>query len=218
MKTSRLLFVGLCLVSFSLQASEPGFQWDRATLKLIESGDVAKGEALAKKNKCSKCHGDTGISDEDDTPSIAGQTRSYHFKQLVDYKSGAREEKQMTKRVRKLTREQMADLAAFYETQKPEVPPNRKPPKMVTEGDESRLLLACDVCHGEKGKGYGFESPALLGQKIEYFSDTMVAFQDGDRVNDEYGRMRFIASKLSEEEIEELAAYYSMPPAEDDDE
>jgi cytochrome c553 len=43
----------------------------------------------------------------------------------------------------------------------------------------------------------------------------MTAFQDGDRENDEYGRMRFIASQLTEEEIEQLAGYYSMSPSEE---
>jgi cytochrome c553 len=213
MKTSMLVILGLSLLSFTVQANEPGFKWSRQTLKLIDSGDVDKGKALAKQHKCDKCHGDNGVSEEDDTPSIAGQMRSYHFKQLVDYKTGVRDERTMAKKVRVLTPEQMADLAAYYEAQKGEVPPRREAPVLATKGDEKRLLLSCDVCHGEGGKGYGLESPVIRGQKIEYFTDIMTAFKEGDRENDHYGRMRYIASILSEEEIEQLAAYYSMPPA-----
>lgn len=212
MKRHIAVTLGLSLIMSHALADEPGFQWSYATLRLIASGDPAKGEAIAKEEKCSKCHGDTGISDEDDTPSIAGQTRSYQFKQLMDYKTGIRDEKTMTKRVRGLAPEQLADLAAYYETQAPEQPPAREAPKLATEGDKGRLLLSCNVCHGKGGIGYGMESPGLRGQKPVYFVDTMTAFREGDRENDAYGRMRFIASQLTPAEIQELAAYYAMPP------
>lgn len=212
MKLHIAVTLGLSLIMSNALADEPGFQWSYATLRLIASGDPAKGEAIAKEEKCSKCHGDTGISDEDDTPSIAGQTRSYQFKQLMDYKTGIRDEKTMTKRVRGLAPEQLADLAAYYETQAPEQPPAREAPKLATEGDKGRLLLSCNVCHGKGGIGYGMESPGLRGQKPVYFVDTMTAFREGDRENDAYGRMRFIASQLTPAEIQELAAYYAMPP------
>jgi len=195
------------------------FVWSRATLALVDSGDAARGKKIAKKQKCSKCHGDTGISDEDDSPSIAGQVPSYQFKQLLEYKTKVREDKDMYKRVKKLSLHEMADLAAFYAIQKPEPPEGKvKPPVLVTKGDMKRLLLPCNVCHGEKGEGLGFEVPAINGQKGEHFIDTMTAFQEGDRENDHYGRMRFIASQLTEKEIEQLAAYYAAPPTEDEDE
>ncbi|MCB1772502.1 MAG: c-type cytochrome [Gammaproteobacteria bacterium] len=212
MKARIAMILAASLLTLDAVADEPRFKWSYDTLRLIASGDPARGEAVAKEHKCSKCHGDTGISDEDDTPSIAGQARSYQFKQLMDYKHSTRDEKTMTKRARKLTPEEMADLSAFYEAQAPEQPPGREPHKLATEGDKSRLLLSCDVCHGKDGVGYGMESPALAGQKPVYFLDTMMAFREGDRENDAYGRMRFIANQLTEDEIKALAAYYSMPP------
>ena len=213
MKARIAMTLAACLLTLDAVAEEPQFRWSYDTLRLIASGDAAKGEAVAEEHKCAKCHGDNGISEDDDTPSIAGQTRSYQFKQLMDYKHSTRDEKTMVKRARKLTPEEMADLSAFYAAQAPQKPPAREAPKLATEGDESRLLLSCDVCHGEGGIGYGMESPALVGQKPVYFVDTMMAFREGDRENDAYGRMRFIANQLTEDEIKALAAYYSMPPA-----
>ncbi len=52
---------------------------------------------------------------------------------------------------------------------------------------------------------------------MDHFIETMTAFQGGDRENDHYGRMRFIASQLTEKEVKELAAYYSAPPSEGDE-
>ncbi|MGB0720943.1 MAG: c-type cytochrome [Gammaproteobacteria bacterium] len=204
----------LTLLAGSAWAETPVFKWNYHTLRLIASGDPAKGQALAEEHRCAKCHGDTGIAEDDETPSIAGQSRSYQFKQLMDYKSKVRDERTMYKRARKLTPEQMADLAAFYEAQTPEPQPKRDTvPPLATEGDKSRLLLSCDVCHGEGGSGYGYESPVLRGQKPIYFVDTMSAFREGDRENDHFGRMRFIAQQLTEEEIKALAAYYSVNPS-----
>lgn len=217
MKKLSLVLLACLFFSSAAWATEPGFQWDRATLKLIASGDAAKGKKIAKEHKCKKCHGGTGISDEDDTPSIAGQVPSYHFKQLVDYKAGTRDEKTMTKRARKLTREDMSDLAAFYAAQKPEAGVMKSVPKLVEKGDMNRLLLPCSVCHGKNGEGLGFEVPAIAGQKIEHFVETMEAFQEGDRENDKFGRMRFIAEQLTEDEIGELAAYYAAEPMEEDE-
>ena len=196
------------------------YAWDRAILDILAAGNAGSGEKLAKKAKCAKCHGDTGISDEDDTPSIAGQVRGYSFKAMVDYKRHIREDKSMFKKVKKLSLQDMADIAAWYELQKPEAMagnPDQKP-ELVTVGDEKRLLLSCSVCHGDDGKGKSFEVPAIAGQKIEYFTDIMMAFKEGELANDLYGRMRFIAERLTEEEIEVLAEYYATQPSEDEDE
>jgi len=217
MKNLTTILIASLFLSGAVFAEEPVFKWDRATLKLVAAGDEIKGRAIAKEHKCKKCHGDTGIADEDDTPSIAGQIPSYHFKQLMDYKSGVRDEKTMTKRARKLTREEMADLAAFYAAQKPEAAMKKGMPKLVDKGDMNRLLLPCNVCHGKNGEGMGFEVPALAGQKIEHFVETMEAFKEGDRENDEYGRMRFIAEQLTEDEIMELAEFYSTEPMEEEE-
>ena len=70
-------------------------------------------------------------------------------------------------------------------------------------------LLPCAVCHGEKGEGMRYEVPALAGQKAQHLIDTMTEYKDGSRANDLYGRMRFVASRMSDEEIEAGARYYA---------
>lgn len=198
--------------SIQMDESEE-FAWSYPIIQLIGQGNPLSGEQLAKRHKCAKCHGDTGISDENDTPSIAGQARPYAFKQMVEYKHKIRVEKQMSKKMRELTYAEIADLAAFYEVQRPEKSVIRhtavKPPKLVIHGDRSRFLIPCADCHGRWGEGIGFEAPAIAGQKAEHFVDTMTEFKEGDRTNDLYGRMRFITQQLTDDEIEELASYYA---------
>jgi len=201
---------------FDIKAIESGeaeaFAWSMPIIQIVGMGNPLSGERLAKTHRCAKCHGDTGIAEDNDTPSIAGQSRPYSFKQMVEYKHKFREEKQMNKKMRELSYQDIADLAAFYEMQRPEESPVRKAvdkiPVLAQHGDKKRLLIACQDCHGHWGEGIGFEAPAIAGQKAEHFIETMNAFKEGDRENDMYGRMRFITQQLTDDEIEELAAYY----------
>jgi cytochrome c553 len=221
MKRTIILSLGLLTAFSGAYAAEEEeiepFAWSRATLDLIASGDAARGEEIATTQKCSKCHGDNGIAEDDESPSIAGQVPAYHFKQLVDYRTEVRENKDMKKTTGKLGLQDMADLAAYFATLEPEQAEGKleNPPVLVSQGNKDRLLLSCAVCHGERGEGMPFEVPALSGQKVEHFIEVMTAFQEGDRGNDQYGRMRFIATQLSEKEIAEIAAYYAAPRTEE---
>jgi cytochrome c553 len=190
--------------------------WDKPTLELLASGNAERGRDISKKLKCGKCHGKTGVSDEDDTPSLAGQIGGYTYKELLDYKSKARDSKSMFKYAKKLSEQDAADLAAWYAIQTPEkmANPDADAPELTTKGDRKRLLLACGVCHGKNGEGKKRQTPRIAGQKIEYLTDTMMAYKEGERGNDPAARMRTVMQRLNDEEIEMLAEYYATEPAE----
>lgn len=211
MKMTLFVSLGLLLgVSPALADETEPFTWSRATIQLVQSGDVDRGQAVAEKVRCQKCHGEVGISEDDEIPSIAGQVPAYFFKQLVDFQTETRDSSDMKKATRRLSRQDMADLAAYYGVQTPEPPAGGvATPRLVIGGDESRLLLGCSVCHGKQGEGRGFEVPALMGQKIDHLVETMTAFRTGERSNDHFARMRFIAGQLRPEEIAEVAEYYA---------
>ena len=215
-------------VTTDLQAAEKGtvigekpatMPWTAEIMKMISAGDAKKGEAIAKEHKCKKCHGKTGISDENDSPNIAGLSRAYAFKQMFDYKYGRRNDKDMRKRCKKISDQNMSDLAAWFEGHKSEpmmgIKASKTVPVLAVKGDMSRQLLACDTCHNKNGTGRGLLVPLIAGQKREHFVDTMMAYKDADRDNDDYGVMRFIAEKLSDEEIDQLAKYYGSVPVEE---
>ena len=189
--------------------------FDLPTIKMLKSADPAAGEAIVKETKCRKCHGDAGISDDEDDVNIAGMSASYIYKQLKDYKDKKRDARDMYKAVKDLEDQQLAELAAWYSIQEPpRVDPNRvvtdEVRKLVFYGDPTRLLKACASCHGRDGRGGQFDHPALAGQHRNYLVDSMTEFQEEDRENDIYGRMRDVSSRLTEAEIEALADYYSV--------
>lgn len=225
MMRSMILFCGtLMLVPFVHAEPSSAVAFDLPTLRLLKSADPEKGEALAKKSKCSKCHGDNGVSDDPDDSNIAGMSVSYLFKQLKDFQDKKRDDRDMFKKVRYLEDSELADLAAWYALQEPAKPdPNRvmteEVKKLVVRGDPERLLKACSSCHGRDGRGGQFDHPALTGQIKGYLVYSMMAFKEGDRTNDIYSRMRHVSEALTEDEIEALADYYaSYLPDEDEDE
>lgn len=213
MNKTQAIGVALLMLSTTVAAEEPKFKWTRQTLAVVATGDAQKGAEVAAQHRCQKCHGETGVSEDADTPSLAGQVAAYQFKQLMDYKNGHRSERQMEKIARKLTPEDIADLSAFYAAQTPAKANRGDVPPLAKTGDMSRLLLGCNVCHGKQGEGYGFETPALAGQSPEYLLTTLNEFRTGDRQNDHYGRMRFIAKQLTEDEIHALVRFYAAPAA-----
>ncbi|OKY27039.1 MULTISPECIES: c-type cytochrome [Thalassotalea] len=78
----------------------------------VFAGDIAKGKEKAA--TCGVCHGATGISTTPMYPNLAGQQEQYLYKQLKDFKSGARKDPMMTGMAMPLTDEDMKNLAAYY--------------------------------------------------------------------------------------------------------
>ena len=220
-----IIMSGLMVMLVPVANAEPSsaVAFDLPTLRLLKSADADNGEALAKKGKCAKCHGENGVSDDPDDSNIAGMSVSYLFKQLRDFKDKNRDDRDMFKKMRGLEDNELADLAAWYSLQEPAEPaPNRtmtaEVRKLVINGDPERLLKACAACHGRDGRGGQFDHPALAGQIKTYLVDSMLAFKEGDRTNDIYSRMRYVSEVLTEAEIEALAEYYASDLPEEDEE
>ena len=69
----------------------------------------------------------------------------------------------------------------------------------------------CAACHGATGNSMNPEWPNLAGQKDVYLMAQMKSFRDGTRKN---ALMSPMAAALSDEDIENLAAYFSSQTCE----
>ncbi len=187
--------------------------WTLETVRAVRAGDPVKGKKL--NGDCVACHGENGIAETPEVPTLAGQAPLYTYKQLQDYKSKLRASPIMGEAVASLSDRDMADLAVFYARQTPPAGRSARPApaiaKLVTLGDGARLIPACDSCHGARGVGnpgfYGM--PALQNQKREELATEMTLFRSGERSNDVYRVMRDSAKRLTDAEIAALAAYYA---------
>jgi cytochrome c553 len=217
-RAALLIAAVLAAATTLVSAPSSPVAWTLETVKLVRSGDVARGKKLHE--DCASCHGEAGNVDIPDVPDLGGQDPLYTYKQLADYKAETRSSSIMTEAVKPLSDRDMVDLAVFYAAQKTPRPTGAAPTsnaavaKMVSVGDGPRLIPACDACHGDRGVGnpgfYGM--PALQNQKIQDLVVQMRAFRSGERGNDVYRVMRDVSKRLSDAEIAALAAYYSGAP------
>lgn len=202
----------------------PAVAWTPATLSQalrdMPAPDVQRGKELHSSMFCASCHGVAGESVSDNWPSLAGQRTNYTYKMLLDYQSGLRHENEtasiMKAEAELLTKQDMADLAAFYAAQPLPAMSAQGSAKgsvsaetLVRHGDTARLITPCASCHGLHGQGGINEASALSGMSAEYFIRTMHDFRDSKRSNDAVKAMRAFAKPLTDEEIIALANYYA---------
>ena len=86
-----------------------------ASLPAHAGGDPAKGKDKAA--VCGACHGPDGNSPTPDFPRLAGQQEDYLVKALQDYKAGKRKNPIMAAQVESLSKEDIADVAAWFSSQ-----------------------------------------------------------------------------------------------------
>ena len=82
---------------------------------LAQAGDASQGKEQA--TVCAACHGIDGNSPTPEFPRIGGQHEDYLLRALLDYKSGERKNPIMAAQVESLSKQDLADLAAWYASQ-----------------------------------------------------------------------------------------------------
>jgi cytochrome c553 len=193
--------------------------WIETTIHQAADGDPKRGEVIAQ--DCTACHGEKGLSTQPWIPSLAGLDRLVLYKQMDDFRSGARLSSPMSAIAQSLTAQQYADLAAYFASL-PGLPENRgerlprshstyRNPdpveRLMYAGDPQRGIAACASCHGPGG--YRIGTPPLTRQNELYLDQQLHAFAQGTRANDMNMPMRTIAAMLSESEMRALAQAYA---------
>lgn len=190
----------------------------------MPAGVLSAGQAASA--TCAACHNADGNSTSGAFPRLAGQHPKYLYKQLMDFKSGARQNAIMAAQVANLTPQQMANLAVYYGSKKSAV--TLADPVTVSQAEKTYRggrsadgVVPCAGCHGPNGKGNPFAAfPKIGGQHPEYLKAQLMAFRAAGRqdltgtkrMNDgakpgDVGMMQAVARKLSDQDIENLANY-----------
>jgi cytochrome c553 len=73
-----------------------------------------------------------------------------------------------------------------------------------------RHAQACAACHGASGVSLQADVPNLAGQKSLYLESQLKAFRDGTRKNE---LMAAVAAPLSDDDVRQLASWWSAQPA-----
>lgn len=166
-------------------------------------GDPERGRAKAE--ACQSCHGETGKSELEATPSLAAQPEMYLFNQLFLFREGLRQTETMTPFVQGLTDEDLQDLAAFFSRQKLAPVAAAGDPKLVARGAELSQKLYCGTCHlpGYVGRA---QMPRLAGQREDYLLIALQQYQANQRAGIDTSMIAVLYG-LSGDDLAALAHY-----------
>lgn len=184
-----------------------------SVMPVMAAGDVSAGKAKAA--VCAACHGADGNSPSNMFPKLAGQGEAYLLKQLIEFKDGTRENAMMAPMVAALSEQDMADLSAFYASNKSTAGGTDEAlleagQAVYRGGNKESGVPACMACHGPTGAGMpAAKWPALSGQYAVYLEAQLKAFASGVRSNDTNNMMSDIAKRMTEDEIKAVSAYAS---------
>lgn len=181
---------------------------DTAAIREPSASSIGSGATLAQ--KCAICHGPTGIS-RADSPNLAAQHAAAIYKELQDFKSGARVNSTMSPFAVAMSGQDMRDLAAYY-AYLPRLPEERPSgsvpaPAIVVSGAPMRGIAPCGACHGDIESKWG--APRIGGQPPAYIKAQLEAFASGSRHNDTSQQMRNVARAMTPDEIDAAAHYYA---------
>jgi len=87
------------------------------------------------------------------------------------------------------------------------------PPSLIAKGDPvagKAKSAVCAACHGQDGNSINPDWPSLAGQHEKYLIQSMKAYKNQMRKN---AIMYPLAMSLSDQDIEDLAAYYHSQKA-----
>lgn len=193
----------------------------------LGAGDPERGRSIVMQGDgqgsapCLACHGMDGAGNAaGGFPRLAGLDAGYLRKQLLDYREGRRSSAVMAPNVARMSDQQIEDVAAYYaaldggEPEAAEITPEQQAlgQQLVERGDWDAYVVPCNSCHGPNSQGVGATFPALAGQHASYLSQQLQAWKTGERHNDANNLMLAIAARLSDEQIQAVAAYLSQQP------
>lgn len=207
---------GVPRVSIQGNSIRPDFKTSNVVMTsemLTKPDQVSIGRGATLAQRCAICHGPQGVSDAN-SPNLAGQFAAVTYKELNDFKTGARVNVVMSPFAANMSNQDMLDVAAYY-ADLPRVPSNKldaklAPSPIVVTGAPMRNIPPCGACHGDIDNKAG--SPWLGGQSAVYIRAQLRAFTSGARRNDISQQMRNIARQMTAEEVDQVARYYEAQP------
>jgi cytochrome c553 len=177
---------------------------------------AARADAEAGKAKaepCAACHGEAGISQMENIPSLAGQPDQFLQWQLVYFRMGIRKNEAMEPIVAEMSDEDVRDLAAHFAALPP--PPRQggadDDPALTERGKAVVAQRGCANCHREDFAGQQ-ATARLAGQREDYLLKALRDFKSGARSGGGVAAMPETVYPLNDDELRALAHYLARTP------
>ena len=188
---------------------------------LISGWGVASASDLdAVIDDCNGCHGDNGVSQWNDVPTIAGVPEFVHADALYIYQEEGRPCTESKYRqgdtgrpattmcaVAAALDEDTIDAVAAHYAALPFVPAKQDFDADLAAAGKAVHDEACDRCHSDGGSNPDDEAGILAGQWMGYLEDTFAEYRAGER--EQPKKMEEKLNALSEDDVKALVHYYA---------
>jgi cytochrome c553 len=176
-------------------------------LPLAGPANAADESVKEKAAQCTPCHGESGISQTENTPSLAGQPDLYLQWQLIFFRSGSRKNEIMQPMAEQLGNEDVRNFGAYFASLQPtKAPAPDDNPDLSKNGAQAAAGRRCASCHTDTFAGTKAVA-RLAGQREDYLIKALHDYKSNLRVGGGVAAMADVAYSLSDEEIEALAHY-----------
>jgi cytochrome c553 len=187
-----------------------------------EGAEIARnGMTMEALTRCARCHRGDAQPRSALVPRLAGQSQAYVERALRDFASGMRQSGIMTPIAMALDNAAIVALSDYYArapTSAPSAPaaePNAdqiaRGKQIAMEGVADSGVPPCLVCHGDN-RAPSF--PKLHGQSAPYIVGQIELWKRGLRKRSGYGAIMWtIASRLTDEQARDVAAYFASVAA-----
>jgi len=214
LKTAVILALAAALLPAFALAADPG-----SPTALAKKGQAERGKAAYA--VCSACHLPSGAGRPDGLyPQLAGQHASVLIKQMLDIRTGLRDNPTMYPFVQEITDPLvLADIAAHIEHLC--IPANNgryEGPDAAKRIKQGKQLYErqCSACHGKHGAGHSEKLyPVIAGQHYKYLLRQMTDIREGRRRNTDPSMVKII-KPYTDEQLVAVSAYQAsltMPGA-----
>jgi cytochrome c553 len=177
-------------------------------ISALAAGGPERGAAIAE--TCLGCHGIPGYRNAYPSyrvPKLGGQHEEYIVLGLQGYKNLGRAHPTMRAQSATMSEQDMRDVAAYFMAQGELEQGSAPSGAQLARGGEKAAV--CSACHGAGGVSPAPNWPTLAGQHKDYLIEVIGQYQSGQR-NDPVMAGQVI--NLSDEDIEDIAAFYSAQP------
>jgi len=180
---------------------------------------IATADVDAIMQGCNDCHGDNGVSQSSDVPTIAGLAEFVHVDALYIYQDEARPCAESEYRQGDTSRAATSMCAVAADLSEDDIDAiaaafAELPYVKTTQDFDAGLAAAgqalhdqhCDRCHSEAGTLADDEAGMLGGQQMGYLRNMFAQYADGSR--EQPGKMQEKLELLSADDTEALVNYY----------
>lgn len=190
-----------------------GYRWEKLSKEMTKAlntkGDVKKGAILYE--DCRGCHKANGVGRPDaGYPQLAGQHATVLIKQMMDTRSGKRDNPRMHPFIESsvVAAKDVPHIAAYLNSL-PLPANNRKGDGKYLERGKALYVKDCESCHGEHGEGDAKKFyPRVTGQHYPYLYRESLDIRDMQRRNANTKMVKALKG-YTDEDIEAVSDYMS---------